>query len=137
MLNWIKRVIIKLGTSKFGKFLLEVFAGKTGEFLNENYKLINEAVKLTENISNYIKAEENKYKDLVDIKRYVDETYACSIENKDIQSIIDNGWLGKFSLARKLSIQFIQSESKEFATEIIESALQLGIQLAVNRFFGK
>ena len=48
MIKWLKNLFKKIGESKFWKFLVEVFQGKTGEFLDENYEAINISVKITE-----------------------------------------------------------------------------------------
>lgn len=135
MFKWLKEVFKKIGNSKFVEFLKEVFAGKTGEFLDENYKSINAAVKLAEEIGEYIAA--NKEKPYDELKFDINEKFVCNVDDEDIEEIDEDKATGKFKLAYKLSVNFIKEDGKDFVEKLGKAALKLGIELAVNRFFKK
>lgn len=134
MLKWLKNLFKKIGESKFWRFLVEVFQGKTGEFLDENYEAINNSVKITEEIAEYILEEHRTVKE---IKNYVKETYKVEITEEEIIEIDNDKSTGKFVLAYNLTIRQMKANGKEFVEKLFKSALSLGIELAVSRYFGK
>lgn len=135
MFKWLKKIFKKIGESKFFNFLKEVFEGKTGEFLDENYEAINEAVQLAEKIGEYISL--NKTKDVLALQVEINELYGLILDKDSIENIINDKAIGKFSLAYDLSRQMIEKNGKSFVEKLCKSALSLGIELAVNRYFGK
>lgn len=137
MFKWLKEIFKKIGQSKFWNFLEEVFKDKTGEFLDSNYKSINAAVTLVEEIGEYITDIENKDKTYEDLKKEILEKFLYQIDDEDIKNIDEDKSTGKFKLAYKISIDFIKKNGNSFVDNLFKSALRLGIELAVNRFFGK
>ena len=135
MLKWLKNLFKKIGESKFWKFLVEVFQGKTGEFLDENYEAINISVKITEEIAEYILKSPRKT--VQEIQIYVRKTYKVEISEEEIEEIDNDKSTGKFVLAYNLTIRQMKANGKEFVEKLFKSALSLGIELAVSRYFGK
>jgi len=112
-------------------FLQEVFSGKTGDVLDNTYKEINEAVQNVQNIGEFV--INNTGRDVNDIGIEVSEKYGIVLESGDIQNILDNKGLGKYQLAFKIIEKRLIEDGKKYT----EQAINLGIELAVNRFFGK
>ena len=135
MIKWLKNLFKKIGESKFWKFLVEVFQGKTGEFLDENYEAINNSVKITEEIAEYILKSPRKT--VQEIQIYVRKTYKVEISEEEIEEIDNDKSTGKFVLAYNLTIRLMKANGKEFVEKLFKSALSLGIELAVSRYFGK
>ena len=119
----------------FKSFITEIFEGKTGVFVKDNFDDITAAVKLAENIGNYV--IENKEKTFDELKVEIDEKFVCTVDDEDLEAIDKNKSKGKFKLAYKLAKGFIESDGKEFAEDIFKSAMHLGIQIVVSKLFGK
>lgn len=135
MVKWLLKVLEKFVGSKFAKFLLEVFADKTGEIIEDSYEFVNEYVKNVENIGEYI--EDNPDKSSSDVIQYVKETYGYELELDDVELIDENKGYGKYKLVYRLVIERMEEEGKNIFKEGIEQGLNLAIEFAVNRFFGK
>lgn len=135
MFEWIITVLKNIGANKFFIFLKEVFAGNTGTFLDENYKIINLNVHLAEEIGEYIG---DNITDNVDVLRQVIiEKWALELTDEQIIDIKVNKGKGKFELAFALSKNNIVDNGGTFIEKSLTQALRLGIEMAVNRFFGK
>ena len=135
MIKWLKNLFKKIGESKFWRFLVEVFQGKTGEFLDENYEAINNSVQVTEEIAEYILKSPRKT--VQEIQIYVRKTYKVEISEEEIEEIDNDKSTGKFVLAYNLTIRQMKANGKEFVEKLFKSALSLGIELSVSRYFGK
>ena len=120
---------------KFKNFIEEIFSGKTGIFVKDNFENIKAAVELAEEIGKYV--AENKEKTFDELKKEIDEKFVCTVTDEDLEAIDKNKSKGKFKLAYRLAKGFIQADGKEFAEDVFKSAMHLGIQIAVSKFFGK
>lgn len=131
MLKFLSEILKLVGKSKFLNFLIEVFKDLTGVVLDDSYKIINEVVLNVENIAQYI----------VDNTTYPNEQLTAILINRygydisifDVFEIKKNKSVGKFLLARKLIKKRLISERKKF----VGQSINLGIELAVSRFFSK
>jgi len=131
MLKFLSEILKLVGKSKFLNFLIEVFKDLTGVVLDDSYKIINEVVLNVENIAQYI----------VDNTTYPNEQLIAILINRygydisifDVFEIKKNKSVGKFLLARKLIKKRLISERKKF----VGQSINLGIELAVSRFFSK
>lgn len=133
MVKFIKALIISFTTSKTAKFIYEVFEGMVGEVLDTVYPVINEAVKNAENIGNYIKGHTELSNSELIAK--IAEMYGYSITNEEVNYVKAHeikGY-GKYLIAYTLIKNRLESEGKK----VIPSIINLGIELAVNRYFGK
>jgi hypothetical protein len=139
MIRFLKKALNVLGGSfgKFINFLLEVWKGVTSAVLEENYKYINEAVLNVEQIGNYILANSDKtsvwlagelkrrfgYReiDIEFVEKFIHE------QNTKYEIIK----CAKYNLAYQIIKNRIKAEGKSF----VSRSINLGIELAVSRFF--
>lgn len=133
MIKFITALIASFTTSKTAKFIYEVFEGMVGEVLDAVYPVINEAVKNTENIGNYIKA----HLDLsnLELTEKIAEMYGYKLTCLEVEYVKSHeikGY-GKYLIAYTLIKNRLELEGKKE----IPSIINLGIELAVNRYFGK
>lgn len=135
MLKWLKELVGKIGKSKFWVFLIELFRGTTGDFLDNNHEEINESVKVVEEIAKFL--FDNKAKSYQELKDHILNNFKISISIDEMRTIYLEKSTGKFALAYKNSSEKIKANGKDFNEELMKSALSLGIEMAVNRFFGK
>lgn len=136
-MGFLKKALKVLGGafSKFIKFLIEVWDGVTGEVLEETHNYINEAVVNVEMIGEYIKAHSSetsvwlcdklraKYGYIEITVEFVDEIrYEQNTKYEKVKS-------AKYKLAYEIIKNRIKYEGKSF----LSKAINLGIELAVNR----
>lgn len=131
MIQFLKTMVVKYGFSKILKFLIEVFSKSTGKILDDTYKIINKNVHLVEELSIYI----NNHNELEDdeLIEAIEDDFQMKFNYFDLKSIQIEGGSGKFNLAYK----YIINELKTLGKKYTEQAISLGIELAVNRFYGK
>ena len=133
MMKFITALIASFTTSKTAKFIYEVFEGMVGEVLDAVYPVINEAVKNTENIGNYIKAHTELTN--TELVEKIAEIYGYKLTCLEVEYVKSHeikGY-GKYFIAYTLIINRLELEGKKF----IPSVINLGIELAVSRYFGK
>lgn len=140
-----KRFLIKalqvlgLTFGKFIKFLIEVWDGVTGDVLDETHEYINEAVLNVEQIGEYILANTSKTsQELSDelMERFGYEEITVEFVEKYLseqKGDYEKIKTAKYNLAYEIIKNRIKYEGKSFVGKIVN----LGIELAVNRFFGK
>ena len=137
MKKFIAAIIISFTTSKTAKFIYEVFEGMVGEVLDVVYPVINEAVKNAENIGKYIKENTTaSMQNTYELSDKIAEMYGYKVSTKAIELIRNEGNIkgyGKYLIAYTLIKDRLEAEGKEF----IPSIINLGIELAVSRYFGK
>lgn len=133
MKKFIAAIIISFTTSKTAKFIYEVFEGMVGEVLDAVYPIINEAVKNTENIGNYIKAHTELTN--TELVKKIAEIYGYKLTCLEVEYVKTHeikGY-GKYLIAYTLIKNRLELEGKKVTPSIIN----LGIELAVSRYFGK
>jgi hypothetical protein len=135
ILEFITKGLINLVGKKFVDFLIEVFSDMTGKVLDETYKIINEIVCNVEKIGEYVAEHPETPVQVLAIN--LTEKYGLVIHSKDVEKIRKNKGEGKYALAYELIVERIQLEGKNINLETAKQAINLGIELAVNRFFGK
>jgi hypothetical protein len=135
VLEFISKGVIGIIGKKFAQFLFDVFKDMTGDILDKTYKIINEIVCNVENIGEYIEQHKEIPAEILAIN--LTEKYGLTIHSKDIEHIRRNKGEGKYALAYELIVERIIKEQKNINLNSAKSALNLGIELAVNRFFGK
>jgi len=135
MLKWLKAIVKSVGKSKFWGFLMRVFDNIPDNFIEKNYKSINESVELAEGIGNWV--HENRIMTIENIIQQVFIRYAVEITEHQVDRILCDKGEGKFKLAYDLSKQKIKSNGIDFVEDVIKQSLQLAIQMYVVSAFGK
>ncbi len=133
MKKFIAAIIISFINSKTAKFIYEVFEGMVGEVLDAVYPIINEAVKNTENIGNYIKTHTELTN--TELVKKIAEIYGYKLTCLEVEYVKTHeikGY-GKYLIAYTLIKNRLELEGKKVTPSIIN----LGIELAVSRYFGK
>ena len=130
MLKMIKKLLKKLigaVEEKFLKFLECVFSGKTGEFLEENHKIINEVVDQVEEIAN-IGLDEG----IMEIAGKILKNTGFIVSEKIIEDL-KNGGIARSEAKRKLATDIIYKKLRELGVKIVIQAVNVGIELAVSK----
>ncbi len=140
MLNWLKEVITKFTKSKIASFLVEVFSGVTGEVINEHYKIVNEYVKNVESIEAFVNRVDNR----IDLDRnklvliqQIEEIYGIKLGLDELCELGYGGGIGKYKVAFALIRDRIASENEDASKRDYCQGINLAIEFAVNRYFGK
>ncbi len=138
MLDWLKEVITKFTKSKIASFLVEVFSGATGEVINEHYKIVNEYVKNVENIAEFVNKEVNREKGVQSLIKQVEEVYGIKLSCGDVDGLLSvfKG-IGKQRIVFELVRDRIVVEGGSVLKKGFEQGINLAIEFAVNRYFGK
>lgn len=145
MFQFLIEVAKKFLTSKFAKFLREVFAGTTGVVLEQSHNIINENVKLVEilaeackvevinDLNNMIVATDTHIKEELALKGIELPADLPIFTFEDLDNLRTGKGTEKFNYALKITKQALLKKGVEYT----EQALRLGIEMAVSRFFKK
>ena len=135
MLKWLKEVLVMFAKSKFASFLIEVFRGQTSKIIDKSYKFVNEYVQNVENIGEYIVTHPGIDEQL--IKEHIKQTYGYNVTVEEIEAIDDDKGEGKYRLAYRLILDRLIQEGQDLAEAGLRQGINLAIEMAVSRFFGK
>lgn len=135
LLDWVVKGVLSTAGKKIIEFFIDVFNGATGEILDNTYKIINEVVCNVENIGEYI--WNNSTTDLTKLSGDIASKYGVILSRENIARILVNKGEGKYQLAFEMIRARLEVEITGFNFERAKQAINLGIELAVNRFFGK
>jgi Mg2+ and Co2+ transporter CorA len=127
-----------LANDKTAKFIYQVFEGIVGDILDATYPIINEAVQNAEKIGNYIVANTTaSMSNTTELQDKIFEMYGYKIETSAIEYLRQTEskikGIGKYLIAYKIIKDRLEVEGKKF----IPSIINLGIELAVARYFTK
>jgi hypothetical protein len=123
--NLLKKVL-GFAEEKFLKFLECVFSGKTGEFLEENHKIINEVVDQVEEIAKMV-ADEGIEKTI----NYVELKLGINVKNEIIE--IKAEGITKSNAKKKLAQKIIYNNLMKLEKNVVWHAINVGIELAVSK----
>jgi len=123
--NLLKKVL-EVAEEKFLKFLQGVFSGKTGEFLEQNHKTINEVVDQVEEIAKMV-ADEGIEKTI----NYVELKLGINVKNEIIE--IKAEGITKSNAKKKLAQKIIYNNLMKLEKNVVWHAINVGIELAVSK----
>lgn len=135
LLDVIKKAL-KIGwdliDEKVFNFLKQVFNGKTGTFLDKYHKEINEAVKIVEEIVEFVETKQaaNSYQ----LMRDVNFSYDIDLDDKSIELILTDS-RKKSTIKHEIAYNLVKEKLDYELKSGEKNALDLGIDLAVARFF--
>ncbi len=133
MWNFIKKVaasyLFKGIEKKFVKFLKEVFAGKTGGFLDKYHNEINQAVDIVDDIYKLVTTGDTegtaKFRD-------IKLEYDIDLSEKDVEILISKDRKAD-TLRREMAYNLVKKDLQNKGKEVVDHAIDTGISLAVAR----
>ena len=134
-MNYIIKILAKLGSNKIVKIVLEVLEGIASKYLDKVFEYVKQGVVLADNVSAYVKANVAMPKE--ELKGNIKVLYNYDVTDVEIEYIINPPvnikGLGKYLIAFDYVVSKLKVDNKELPNVIIN----LLIEIAVAKFSNK
>ena len=134
-MNYIIKILAKLGSNKIVKIVLEVLENIASKYLDKVFEYVKQGVVLADNVSAYVKANVTMPKE--ELKGNIKVLYNYEVTDMEIEYIINPPvnikGLGKYLIAFDYVVSKLKVDNKELPNVIIN----LLIEIAVAKFSNK